>query len=190
MEYTTDNGSAQAGSDYATATGTVTFNPGEVAQTVPVAITVDTIVEPDEAFSVNLSNPSNATILVPQATGTITNDDSLGSIGDFVWLDANSNGTLDSGEGGLGGVTVELTKTGSVGTLTRITDSSGHYLFTDLEAGDYQVHFLAPGYTPMDVTTNVPLGAGQSNLDVDLRLVPMGSGSGSGSGWGSGSGVA
>ncbi|MBE9175138.1 right-handed parallel beta-helix repeat-containing protein, partial [Synechocystis salina LEGE 06155] len=59
-------------------TGTVTFNAGEISKTITVNVAGDTTVEPDEGFTVTLSNPSTgATITTATATGTIQNDDAL-----------------------------------------------------------------------------------------------------------------
>ncbi|HEX8719884.1 MAG TPA: Ig-like domain-containing protein [Pyrinomonadaceae bacterium] len=72
---TADNGSATAGDDYATASGSVTFTAGQTVQTVSVPVNADgTAGEGSETFLVNLSNPSNATIGDGQATGTITDE--------------------------------------------------------------------------------------------------------------------
>ena len=49
---------------------------GPLTQDVVVTVNPDAIVEADETFFVNLSNPVNASITVPQAQGTILNDDS------------------------------------------------------------------------------------------------------------------
>ena len=72
----TADGTATAGSDYvALASTPITFNPGVISQTVDITINGDDIVELDEGFFVNLSNPSNATIADAQGAGTILNDD-------------------------------------------------------------------------------------------------------------------
>jgi len=76
VDYLTLNGSAQAGSDYQAASGTLTFAPGETSKAVVVAVNGDTDVESDEAFVVGLSNPASATTSKSQGTGTIVNDDS------------------------------------------------------------------------------------------------------------------
>jgi hypothetical protein len=75
VAYTTANGTATAGSDYTATSGTLTFAPGETVQTVDVPIVGDTTLEPDETFTLTLSNPVNATLGTATATGTITNDD-------------------------------------------------------------------------------------------------------------------
>ena len=53
----------------------LTFTPGIRKQKISIAINKDNVVEPDETFSVILSNPVNAAITVGTATGTILNDD-------------------------------------------------------------------------------------------------------------------
>ena len=72
VSYATADGTATAGSDYTAASGTVAFAPGETAKTIAIAVTGDTAVEQDEAFTVTLSNAVNATIAGGTATGTIT----------------------------------------------------------------------------------------------------------------------
>ena len=88
----TDNGSAAAGSDYAA--GAVignTIAAGQASTTFPVTIHGDNAIEASETFTVNLANPSVATISVAQAQGRILNDDlpSL-SVADATVLEGNS----------------------------------------------------------------------------------------------------
>ena len=73
--YTTGNGTAIAGQDYASVVGTLTFAAGETGRTVSVDILGDTLIETNETFSLSLSSPTGATIARGQATGTIVNDD-------------------------------------------------------------------------------------------------------------------
>ena len=73
--YATANGTAAAPGDYATATGTVTFDPGVTARTIQIGVAGDAIDEADETFTVTLSNPVNIGIARAVATGTITDDD-------------------------------------------------------------------------------------------------------------------
>jgi Ca2+-binding RTX toxin-like protein len=55
--------------------GTISFAANEASKTVTVDVSGDTTVEPDEGFTVTLSDPSNATIATGTAEGTILNDD-------------------------------------------------------------------------------------------------------------------
>jgi predicted outer membrane repeat protein len=70
-------GTATAGSDYTVLTPqTATITAGNLTTTVDVTIIGDTTVELNEQYTVNLSNPSGATIADGQGLGTIINDDS------------------------------------------------------------------------------------------------------------------
>jgi len=89
--FNTANGTATAGSDYVATNGTLTFNPGETTRTIPVTINGDVNFEPDETFTVNLSNPVNATISDNQGLGTIQNDDALGGFISFSQANTNVN---------------------------------------------------------------------------------------------------
>ncbi len=77
VHYQTNDGSASAGSDYtAVADTTLTFAPGETSKDVSVDVVGDTTIEPNETFSVVLSQPTNATLGAPATgTATIQNDD-------------------------------------------------------------------------------------------------------------------
>jgi hypothetical protein len=88
----TDNGSAAAGSDYAAnAILGKTIAAGQSSATFPVTIHGDTAIEASETFTVNLANPSVATISVAQARGRIINDDLASlSVADATVLEGNS----------------------------------------------------------------------------------------------------
>lgn len=75
VSYSTADGTATAPSDYASATGTLTFNPGETTKSVLVSVVGDTVYEQDETFTVNLTSAGNATLARTSATATIKNDD-------------------------------------------------------------------------------------------------------------------
>lgn len=87
-------GSATAGVDYQALSATViNFAAGETSKQVSVVVNGDTGEEPDETFVVNLSSATNASILDPQATGTIANDDAGFSINDASATESNSGTT-------------------------------------------------------------------------------------------------
>ncbi|MGI9250051.1 MAG: Calx-beta domain-containing protein [Pseudohongiellaceae bacterium] len=75
----TTSGAAQAtsGTDYITASGTLTFAAnGNISMNVTVNIVNDSEVEPDETFLLTLSDPTvDATLADAEATGTITSED-------------------------------------------------------------------------------------------------------------------
>jgi hypothetical protein len=74
VPYATADGSAVAGSDYAAATGTVTFAPGVVSQTVSITVYGDLTVDPNQAFFLNLLSATNGVLRRSAAQGTIFND--------------------------------------------------------------------------------------------------------------------
>jgi hypothetical protein len=103
----------------------------------------------------------------------------LGSIGDTVWNDKNSNGAIDGGEQGIPGVTVTLRDaSGPIATAT--TDPNGLYIFNNLPAGQYEVIIdpatlppnMIPTYDPDGIDTpdqvTLLLGAGQDRDDIDF----------------------
>ena len=61
--------------DYTAASGTLTFSPGELPKQVTVAIAGDTLDEPHETYSLELSNPLGATIADGRGAGTILDND-------------------------------------------------------------------------------------------------------------------
>ncbi|MBD2568897.1 VWD domain-containing protein [Anabaena lutea FACHB-196] len=73
VQYLTSNGTAQAGSDYTSTRGTLTFNPGVTSQVINIPILNDSVNEANETFTLTLSNSTNATLGTSKtATTTIT----------------------------------------------------------------------------------------------------------------------
>ena len=74
VSFTTANGSATAGSDYESATGVVTFDPGETTETITVVVNGDRVGEPNETVLVNLSQPQSAVVADGQGVVTIADE--------------------------------------------------------------------------------------------------------------------
>ena len=148
---TTADGTATAPSDY-TALSNVPFSiaAGTTSTTVTVLVNGDLTVEPDETFTVTLSNlagPAGPSAPVLAATGTILNDDSAASLLSFSPTSLPSgtegtnysqqltvvNGTTCSfGTSGTLPPGVNLSYTGSdnLARLSGIPSLSGSYTFT------------------------------------------------------------
>jgi hypothetical protein len=75
VNYSTNDGTAIAGSDYIATSGTLIFNAGQVIKTITVQVIGDYIKEPNETFTVRLTEAVNAAILVDTGIGTIIDDD-------------------------------------------------------------------------------------------------------------------
>jgi Zn-dependent metalloprotease len=72
VHFSTVDGTATAGSDYTDETQTVTFDPGDTQETVPIPITDDSTVESDETVSLSLSDPSTGAALGDPHAATLT----------------------------------------------------------------------------------------------------------------------
>ena len=75
--------------------GTITLAPGEISQTIAsIPVIEDAIDELDEIYTVELSNPLNATIVTGQGTATITDNDPTPqlSVADF-FINEGNDGT-------------------------------------------------------------------------------------------------
>jgi peptide/nickel transport system substrate-binding protein len=71
VDYSTADGTAQAGADYTATSGTLTFAPSERTQTVDVTVNADSVNEATENFFLDLTNESSGTIADGQGTATI-----------------------------------------------------------------------------------------------------------------------
>ncbi len=115
-----------------------------------------------------------------------------GTIGDFIWYDADGNGAQNEGtHAGIGGVIVTLAGDidgdGSIDYSTNtITAADGSYSFGHLLGGDYTVHvdtaslpvaMVASGDPDgtLDNTATVHLADGASDLDQDFGYTGTGS---------------
>ena len=76
ITYGTEDGTAKAGEDYTAVERPLTFAAGQTSATITINVINDLLVEPDETFSVRLSDPLHAELPSdPTATGTIIDDD-------------------------------------------------------------------------------------------------------------------
>ena len=76
----------------------------------------------------------------PSSSATLT-------LGNQVWLDADNDGTFDTGESGVNGVTVQLLDAQGAVLQTTTTANGGLYTFTGLAAGDYRVRLAEANFT-------------------------------------------
>ena len=74
VQYQTVAGSAD-GSRFVQTSGTLTFAAGSAVGTITVPVLNDTVVEPPQSFTVELSNPVNATLGLPSSAEVALQDD-------------------------------------------------------------------------------------------------------------------
>ncbi len=114
------------------------------------------------------------------------------ALGNFVWLDLNSDDVQDPGEPGIAGVDLTVTVAGLDGVLgtpddlivTATTDTDGNYSVGNLPAGPFSVEFdpaaLTNGLVPTGATSLTgALAADEINETLDFGLIGPGSISGS-----------
>src|SRR6185436_6709128 len=78
VKYATASGSALSGADFVANSGSLVFAPGTSSQSVAVAVKPDALLEPDETFSLNLSEPVNAVLGSASAQGLIVDAGAVG----------------------------------------------------------------------------------------------------------------
>ncbi|MCA9014509.1 MAG: hypothetical protein KDA77_04175, partial [Planctomycetaceae bacterium] len=100
VDFETLNGTALYDSDYASTSGTLTFNPGETTQTINLTILDDDLIEQPESFFVQLSN------LKPNGFNVDFTDDQA-----EVTILSNDNATLSIND-------VEVNENAGMATLT------------------------------------------------------------------------
>ena len=165
--YSTANGTATAGQDYTAASGTLTFAPGVISQKLNVAVAGDTVVEPDETFTVSLANPSGAALGTATATASVTNDDTAVVVTPPTV--SISNATVAEGNSGSSNLafTVSLSKAStSTVTVGYSTANGTATAGQDYTAASGTLSF-APGVTSQQVGVVV---AGDTAVEPDETL--------------------
>lgn len=112
----------------------------------------------------------------------------VAQLGNYVWHDANQNGSQDPAEVGVAGVTVTLYDNANTIIAATVTDAYGYYKFDRLAPGTYHVGFSLPSnyvFTGANLTGdsldsdpnpvtglsgNYTLIAGDSNMTVDAGI--------------------
>ena len=175
-------------SDFNTNPATINFNVSPETSLAPgesVVIRYDAEVENTVHAGDILTNDTNISFSASQPNSNPNRRSYYGndqesititttSIGDKVWYDKNANGLQDAGENGIANIAVHLlNNTGNPmddplnpGTPYVVqTNANGEYLFSNLSAGDYQVHFDYNGYalSPKDQ-------GGDDAVDSDINI--------------------
>ncbi|NJL77482.1 MAG: hypothetical protein HC892_23025, partial [Saprospiraceae bacterium] len=161
-----------AGDKYQYSSGT-TFDSGNA---IPATITaipaggviVSTLPNTTQQYTVRLYSAITNDCFTDVTVSTVAS--CVGAIGNYVWLDEDSNGLQDEGEAGIPNVQVDLKDMNGNVIATTFTDSDGKYLFPNLPAAMYFVDVvestLPTGVTQTTVFTNVIDGA-DADTDTD-----------------------
>ena len=137
-------------------TGTVHFDDGQTTATITLPVSGDLAFEPNEAFSVTLTDTSAGTIATATATGTIVNDDASPagtlSIADATTLEGDSGShailfTVTRADGSTGAVTADYAVAfGTADAADFAGPTSGTFSFEEGQTSA-QVSILVAGDT-------------------------------------------
>ncbi|WP_234300981.1 Calx-beta domain-containing protein [Sphaerospermopsis aphanizomenoides] len=153
VNYTTSNGTAIAGSDYTTKTGTLTFAPNTTSQFIDIPIINDANNEANETFIFTLSSPTNAS-LGSKTTATTTITDTLSASVTTTLAAGVENLTLTG--------TTAINGTGNAGNNV-LTGNTANNVLTGGNGNDTYA-FVANSALGTDTITEVTTG-GTDTLD-------------------------
>lgn len=160
LRYSTADGTALAGSDYVAKQGSVTLSPAAPVAEVSVLVNGDTLIEPNETFSLILRNPTLPATAEPVAVGgaSIIDDDAIappppGATGFYVRAEA-----VREGNSGLTPLRFTIVRTNPLANTNLVlnfaTASDSATSGVDFEAKTGQVT-LTPQQPTATVTVNV-----------------------------------
>lgn len=163
---TTDGTATTADNDYTAVAGPFTITSGNSSIDVPVTVTGDATVEPDETFTLTISAVTGATIGDGVAIGTIQNDDVEGGT---PALTINNRTSLEGAEGVTSQQTFTVTLSEAPGTGETVTvafataDGSGA---TGATAGqDYTATMGTLTFMEGETTKTIPVDILGDDLD-------------------------
>ena len=149
VNYSTQDGTAIAGSDYQSATGTLTFGPNQTTQTITIPILKDSVVETAESFSVVLGNPLGGDVVGSPGTVSITLDPPLPTL-------SVSDVSISDTAAGSAGFVVTLSAVSTIPVTFNYTTQAG-----SATAGS--------DFTPRNGTVTIP--AGQTSITIDVPVL-------------------
>ncbi|MEH2115632.1 Calx-beta domain-containing protein [Nostoc sp.] len=153
VNYNTSDGTAQvADSDYNSASGTITFNPGETTKTLSIGVIGDNKFESNETFSVNLLGATNATITDSLGVATIIDDDGQPniSISDVSVTEGNTGATTNAN------FTISLSNPSSQQVTVNYNTSDGTANIADFDYNSaLGTIIFAPGETSKVISIGV-----------------------------------
>ena len=151
-------GGAKEGDDYTSTSGTLTFTAGQTSKTITVPITDDDVYENYEAFFVDLSNPSGATLPDPPSAAVGIDSE------DAVPTASMADVTVDEGAGTMT-LTLRLSHLSHEDIAYSTVDA--RVTGTATEGDDYDDFLLGP---PAG-TARITVSAGSLSQTFDITIV-------------------
>ncbi|NCG09470.1 MAG: hypothetical protein GWO81_07925, partial [Verrucomicrobia bacterium] len=166
VSYATANGTATAGTDYTAANDTLDFTTGQTTRTLAITISGDTDDEPNETFTLTLSNPTGGEITFIDFSGV------GGSIADGIKISSSSSPALDlnlhTGVPGFNGSTDIYTPATPIrleaGETISFTGSS--------DTSNFELHNIQYKVIPEMSAQSLTTGAAGLTLVILSRFLP------------------
>ena len=153
VNYGTSDGTALAGSDYTTTTGSYTFPAGSLAgatYTFTVPVLNDNLVEPSESFNATIANVSGSLVTVGTGTAAVTiTDNDAATVKITAGVNGNENGPVN------GTFTVSLSNPSSTPTDVTFTLTG-----TATEVDDY---------TAVTKTITIPANTTTATITIPVK---------------------
>ncbi|XP_045502939.1 sodium/calcium exchanger 3 isoform X1 [Colias croceus] len=167
VQYTTEDGTAEAGSDYVAAQGSLTFGRGETEKKFTVQVIDDEVFEEDEHFFVRLSTPKGACLASPSMATVVILDDDHSGVFSFPQRDYELTESVGTYElkvmrtaGARGKVKISYnTEDGTAKSGAQYEPAEGHIIFENNETEKFiPLHIVEEDSYEKDVLFYVNLG--------------------------------
>ncbi|MBS3026203.1 MAG: hypothetical protein HCA25_03660 [Dolichospermum sp. DET50] len=180
VQYATANGTAIAGADYTSTSGTLTFNPGVTSQVINIPILNDSINEANETFSLTLNSPTNASLGTSQTVTTTISDTLSAAVTTTLTTNVENltlTGTAAINGTGNAGNNV-ITGNGANNTLSGLNGNDTYSFVANSALGTDTITETATGgtdtidFTGTTAAVNVNLGVTTSQtVNSNLKLI-------------------
>jgi hypothetical protein len=150
VNYATSNGSATAGQDYTSASGTLIFANGITTQTFNVAITNDAVDEPDETVNLTLTNAAGTGSLGTPAAAVLTINDNEPTPGLAI-----DNTAVNEGNSGTATATFTVTLSGPSSQTVTVNYATADGTAT--AGSDYVAASGTVTFLPLETTKTIPV---------------------------------
>ncbi|MDF5739522.1 Calx-beta domain-containing protein, partial [Nostoc sp. S13] len=180
VQYATANGTATAGVDYTSTTGTLTFNPGDTSKVINIPILNDSLNEANETFTLTLKSPTNASLATTANVTTTITDTLTASVTTTLPTNVENltltgtaaiNGTGNAGNNILKGNSANNILSGGAGNDTYsflATTALGTDTITETTTGGTDTI----DFSGTTVSVNVNVGATSSQtVNSNLKLI-------------------
>ncbi|MFN6482142.1 MULTISPECIES: Calx-beta domain-containing protein [unclassified Nostoc] len=186
VQYATANGTATAGLDYTSTTGTLTFNPGNTSKIINIPILNDSLNEANETFTLTLTSPTNASLSTTKTVTTTITDTLTASVTTILPTNVENltltgtsaiNGTGNAGNnilkgnsannslaGGAGNDTYSFVANSALGTDTITETTTGGTDTINFSGTTVAVNLNLGSTTSQTVNTNLKLILSANNV--------------------------